>query len=347
MSFQEAKRESIKRYMLEKVRLDDGEFIEKTMDNFGISVTTVKRYLKEELEKQTLCIDETKQSGYCLYKKIFTFEYMIDDADEDDIYCEDIDPLFDDVSAKAKCIWYYAFAEMMNNAIEHSGGRKIQCTIHKDCLYTEIRIVDDGVGIFHKVQEYLKNNCGRDFTYRDVLAELYKGKLTTKTENHSGEGIFFTSKVLNEFAIWSDNAVFTQGYYEKGQLIESHLLAYYNKLNQIGTMVVMRLENETNRTIKEVFDMYAPIEKGFVKTRIPLAEVCLYAQPVARSQARRLLYRLEEFEQVEFDFAGVEYMAQGFADEVFRVFHNKHPEVELIPVNANESVLGMIQHVRR
>lgn len=113
------------------------------------------------------------------------------------------------------------------------------------------------------------------------------------------------------------------------------------------SLIVMRLENDTSRTIKEVFDMYAPMQKGFVKTRIPLAEVCPYAQPVARSQARRIIYRLEEFEQVEFDFTGVEYMAQGFADEVFRVFHNKHPEVELIPVHANESVLGMIKHVRR
>ncbi|MEE1315199.1 MAG: DUF4325 domain-containing protein [Faecalimonas sp.] len=347
MSFQEAKRESIKRYMLEKIRMDDEEFIEKTMDNFGISITTVKRYVKEELEKQTLCADEERQCGYRLYTQIFTFEYAIEGLDEDTIYLEDVAPLLDDVSKQAKHIWYYAFAEMMNNAIEHSEGNKIQCTVYKDCLYTEIRIVDDGVGIFRNVQQYLKNTCGKDFAYQDVIAELYKGKLTTKRENHSGEGIFFTSKVLYEFAIWSEGAALKQGYYEQGQLIESHLLAYYNKLNQIGTMVVMRLENDTTRTIKEVFDMYAPIEKGFVKTRIPLAEVCLYAQPVARSQARRLLHRLEEFEQVEFDFAGVEYMAQGFADEVFRVFHNQHPEVELIPLNANESVLGMIQHVRR
>ncbi len=347
MSFQEAKRESIKRYMLEKIRLDDVEFIEKTMDNFGISVTTVKRYMKEELEKQTLCVDETKQCGYRLVASYNSFEYSFGSLDEDTVYHEDIFPLLDEVSEHAKSIWYYAFTEMMNNAIEHSEGGSVQCTVKRDCLYTEIRIVDDGVGIFKKVQQYLKNNFGKDFSYQDVIAELYKGKLTTKVECHSGEGIFFTSKVLNEFMIWSDGAAFTQGYCEKGQLLESHLLAYYNKLNQIGTMVVMRLENETTRTIKEVFDMYAPMEKGFVKTRIPLAEVCLYAQPVARSQARRLLYRLEKFEQVEFDFAGVEYMAQGFADEVFRVFHNKHPEVELIPVNANESVLGMIKHVRR
>lgn len=93
--------------------------------------------------------------------------------------------------------------------------------------------------------------------------------------------------------------------------------------------------------------MFAPIDEGFIKTRIPIAEVCPYAEPIARSQARRILYRLEEFKQVEFDFEGVEFMGQGFADEVFRVFQNKHPEIELIPVHANPTVLGMIKHVQR
>ena len=93
--------------------------------------------------------------------------------------------------------------------------------------------------------------------------------------------------------------------------------------------------------------MFAPIEEGFVRTRIPLAEVCPFAEPIARSQARRLLFRLEQFKQIELDFEGVEFMGQGFADEVFRVFQNKNPELELIPLHANSTVLGMIKHVQR
>ena len=58
------------------------------------------------------------------------------------------------------------------------------------------------------------------------------------------------------------------------------------------------------------------------------------------------MYRLEEFRQVEFDFAGIDFMGQGFGDEIFRIFQNQHPEIELIPINANETVLGMIKHVR-
>ena len=43
-------------------------------------------------------------------------------------------------------------------------------------------------------------------------------------------------------------------------------------------------------------------------------------------------------------FAPIE---EGFADEVFRVFQNKYPEIELLAINANRTVLGMIKHVRR
>lgn len=50
----------------------------------------------------------------------------------------------------------------------------------------------------------------------------------------------------------------------------SHLISYYNQVNKIGTMVVIKLENQTMRTIKEVFDMFAPIDEGFTKTRIPI-----------------------------------------------------------------------------
>ena len=92
--------------------------------------------------------------------------------------------------------------------------------------------------------------------------------------------------------------------------------------------------------------MFSSVDEGFVKTMIPVKEICPYGEPIARSQARRLLYRLEDFNTIEFDFQGVDFLGQGFADEIFRVFKNKYPDIELIPNNANESVLRMIKHVQ-
>ena len=348
MSFQENKRQLIKRYMLEKIRMDDAEFVQKTTYNFQISATTVKRYIQECLEKQILLADESAKSGYRLQKAEYCFEYSMDEGlMEDDIYYDDIFPLIQDVSDESKRIWRYAFMEMMNNAIEHSECQMVYCRVVKDALCTEITITDDGIGIFKKVQQYLTEQLGKKATYQDALTELYKGKLTTKAQNHSGEGIFFSSKSMDEFAIWSDDAIYVQGLSEKTKFVQDHLIAYYTKINRIGTAVMMKLENQTKRVLKEVFNMYSTIDEGFVKTRIPIKEVCREGEPIARSQARKLLYRLEQFQAVELDFAEVDFMGQGFADEVFRVFKNRCPEVEIIAINASPDVLRMMKHVQR
>ena len=53
----------------------------------------------------------------------------------------------------------------------------------------------------------------------------------------------------------------------------------------------------------------------------------------------------EKLRTVVLDFKGVILIGQAFADEVFRFFVLVHPEVELIPLNANKEVSQMIAHV--
>jgi hypothetical protein len=64
--------------------------------------------------------------------------------------------------------------------------------------------------------------------------------------------------------------------------------------------------------------------------------------PMARSQARSLLMRFEKFKEVILDFKGIESIGPAFADEIFRVFANEHPEISLAYVSANEEVEKMI-----
>ena len=64
---------------------------------------------------------------------------------------------------------------------------------------------------------------------------------------------------------------------------------------------------------------------------------------ISRSQARRVLMRLDRFNTVVFNFENVEQVGQGFADEVFRVFARAHPGIELIPIDANPQVMAMIR----
>jgi len=67
----------------------------------------------------------------------------------------------------------------------------------------------------------------------------------------------------------------------------------------------------------------------------------------SRSQAKQLLRQVEKFVNVIFDFEGVRLIGQGFADEIFRVFHNAHPEVNLSYVNYNDEVLFMIKRAEQ
>jgi hypothetical protein len=56
--------------------------------------------------------------------------------------------------------------------------------------------------------------------------------------------------------------------------------------------------------------------------------------------------RVELFKIVMLDFTGVPTVGQAFADEIFRVFANEHPNLELIPVHANSEVKRMIQRAK-
>ena len=348
MSFTEERRTAIQKYMLDKIRSDDPDFIRKTADNFEISETSVRRYIRTCLDNNYIYEESSRNTGFCLKTVSRQWQAGNDGTlEEDTMFWQNVAPVLEALSDNVRDIWYYTFTEIMNNAIEHSKGSRITYTIQKDILYTEISVADNGIGVFRNIQHYLKEKSGVTLDTAQAALELYKGRMTTDPVRHSGEGIFFSSKMLAEFALWSDNTVYSWHCSDRDRFVQSHLIAYYTRMEGIGTMAVMKLESDTKRTSREVFDAFAPLEEGFVKTLIPMKEMCPLGDPVARSQARRILRRLDEFREVVFDFHGVGFMGQGFADEVFRVFQDQHPDVKLTVINANSSVQGMILHVQR
>jgi hypothetical protein len=110
----------------------------------------------------------------------------------------------------------------------------------------------------------------------------------------------------------------------------------------------MTLWNNTARTPKQVFDQFSSGDDyAFTKTVVPV-QLVQYGDEklVSRSQAKRLLARVDKFKVVVFDFAGVEEIGQAFSDEVFRVFQLQHPAIELIPLNTNADVDRMIRRAK-
>ena len=64
---------------------------------------------------------------------------------------------------------------------------------------------------------------------------------------------------------------------------------------------------------------------------------------ISRSQAKRVVRNLEKFHTILLDFTGIETVGQGFADEIFRVYQNENPGMEILPTHANEDIQRMIK----
>ena len=117
-----------------------------------------------------------------------------------------------------------------------------------------------------------------------------------------------------------------------------------NQKFQTGTGVFMKLKNNTARTVKKVFDEFTSgDEYGFTKTVVPV-KLAQYGDEklISRSQAKRLMMRVDRFKVVILDFDNVETIGQAFADEVFRVFAKQHPNIEIVPLRTNRNVKQMI-----
>lgn len=245
-------------------------------------------------------------------------------------------PVVADLPGNVRDIWQYGLTEMINNAIDHSGASIVSVGIVRNALYTQAWVADDGEGIFLKIAKALDL-----YDPRESILELAKGKLTTDPDRHSGEGIFFSSKVFELFDIRSGALHFMHAEGLDDVLIE-------RPKDASGTLVLMRLSNQSTRTTREIFNKFAaPDEFTFAKTIVPVRLAQHEGEKlVSRSQAKRLTTRFERFKSVILDFSGVEEIGQAFADEVFRVFQKAHPDTQLVPVSMSPSVKDMVSRAK-
>ncbi len=227
----------------------------------------------------------------------------------------------------------YSFTEMVNNAIEHSGTDTIDIFVRESKDHLQFEISDKGVGIFNNIMAKKGLN-----TTLDAIQDLLKGKQTTAPEAHSGEGIFFTSKVVDHFSIRSSG---------KWLVIDNERNDVYVKdspLKTSGTKISYSIRFDSTRILSEVFRRYTdPDSVEFTKTAVSVRLYKNNVQYVSRSQARRIVVGLEQFKTIELDFQGIDTVGQAFADEIFRVWHARHPEIRIIPKNMNENVEFMIK----
>ncbi len=175
----------------------------------------------------------------------------------------------------------------------------------------------------------------------EAIQDLLKGKTTTQPQAHSGEGIFFTSKVADIFSLESFGQKLTINNLLKDIFIEDV------KPSKRGTKVFFQLACDSQKHLNDIFREYQtdPTEHAFDKTEIQIKLYTLGTVHVSRSQARRVLAGLDKFRSIILDFDQVPTIGQAFADEIFRVFKNKHPDIQVTPINMNETVRFWVDRV--
>jgi anti-sigma regulatory factor (Ser/Thr protein kinase) len=225
----------------------------------------------------------------------------------------------------------YAFTEMLNNAIDHSGAPTARVAVWMTSADVRFEVRDSGRGALPNLRERL----GLEDIY-DALGELAKGRVTTDPARHTGEGIFFTSKAVDVFVLESAGIRWTVDNIRQDQAVGHSDVVR-------GTRVRWELDPRSKRRIADVFDQYTDENHDFSRTRTVVRLFGIGSRFISRSEAKRLMRGLERFSHVTLDFAGVEDAGQGFVDEVFRVWPSQHPGTEVVPVGATGPVDFMIR----
>ena len=279
-------------------------------------------------------------------------DFALAGLDESALWQGHFSPLLD-LPPHVANIVHYGFTEIVNNAVDHSDGRTLQarCAVAAGMVY--LWLGDDGVGLFERMRKDLQLEDARL-----ALLELSKGRVTTDPARHSGEGIFFTSRAFAVFKIEANCLIYERRNAEpaaggsKAKSAPPITLPPWpgDVATAAGTRVTMALRADMHSELRDFFAPYttgAPDDLSFDRTVIPVRLARLGTENLlSRSQAKRLLARIEHFKVVEMDFEGVAEIGQAFADEIFRVFAHAHPTITLKPLNAGTGVAPMIRRVR-
>jgi anti-sigma regulatory factor (Ser/Thr protein kinase) len=336
-------KEAIRIFIINSIENHPNDLIAFVTDHFEISRPTTAKLINELIENSSITKmnkNGGRNPGYELAMQESTIIHKLDQPtklQEDRIFYNEIMPLLQGIPINVMQIMEYASAEMINNVIDHSEGQTLEILVKRNLKKACIIITDDGIGIFNKIQRNLDLQ-----TPQQSILELCKGKFTSDPKAHTGEGIFFTSRMVDTFNIISYGLFFSG--HDGGDFIIER-----NTVDDVkGTAVVLEMDLHTKRTAKEVFDTYADpdVEPGFFRTCIPVRLMSIEGgQLVSRSQAKRMMSRVDRFLDVILDFESVDMIGQAFADEIFRVFQSSHKDVLIRTINTNESVSKMIRYV--
>jgi len=304
----------------------------------GVSLRTARRALVRLTELNWLANDgPARRPRYRpgLLRQVVQ-RYALAGLEEDMPWVNDFAPFFALPPAVNRMV-QHSFCELLNNAIDHSGGTHVTVSLRQTAEHAQLLVSDNGRGLFHNIAESFAIDSPAQ-----AMLELSKGKLTSQPQRHSGHGLFFTSRLAEVFDLHANESAFQKRAWEgQGWRLQ-------RALKHEGTSVYASFALDTARTLEAVRRAHSVdgAGLGLDRTVVPLRVI---TSPVtgleSRAQARRVAARMNEFRRVELDFAGVADIGHAFADELLRVQAGQSPCAELIPVNMSPAVAAMVASV--
>lgn len=324
-------------FIIKHVGQHPQDIVAFTVQSMSITRTTVRRHLNHLIREGKIFKTGTTRNTYyslngSLDKKVII--KLPPTTGEFEIFKENFEPLCSILPKNIHNICAYGVTEMINNAFEHSNGKKVTVSMSQQKTNIIFSISDDGVGIFAKISEFLHFH-----EMRESILQLNKGKFTTDHQNHTGEGIFFTSRVFDTFSV-SANKI---NYVRDNLLDDWFIQSTHDK--SPGTCVTLTINQHSPQTLSQVFQKFQDPESfAFDRTEI-IVELSRFGEEtyISRSQAKRILRNLEAFKIITLDFKSVEIVGQGFCDEIFRVYQNEYPDKQIKYIHANDDIIFMIK----
>lgn len=244
-----------------------------------------------------------------------------------------------DLPENVRSIFTFAFSEIVNNAIEHSGSKFISVEVIMRDHVLSFTVNDAGVGVFRNIMKKRKLK-----SEIEAVQDLLKGKTTTLPKSHSGEGIFFTSKAGDTFTLDSFGQMLMVN------TITQDVFVRTTPAIKRGTRVAFTIDTNSHRHLNDVFKKYTHLNSegdyGFDKTEVRVKLFTSGGIHISRSQARRILEGLDKFKVITFDYQDVPLVGQAFADEIYRVFSERRPTIRLENENMNEGVGFMVERAK-
>lgn len=328
----------IEQFVLNNLENHSKDIVKVVSLRFSVSRQRAHQYIRKLVNKGLISkLGNTRSTKYFLSTKIsHKFYYELSSGvTEDKAWNDNLKERLLNYPKNIYKICDYGFTEMFNNVIDHSNASSIFCNFEIKDDNIVIRLTDNGVGIFEKIKKAFNL-----ISIREAILHLSKGKFTTDPQHHSGEGIFFSSRVFDNYSIYSSGMSYYR-YHENDWLLSEEK----EKSPEQGTTINMEISLKSVTSLEDIFRKYQDDDDwGFTKT---IVAVALSTDPndlhISRSQAKRLIVGLDRFKEIVLDFRDVSTVGQSFVDEIFRVFQREHPEIKIIPINTTPDVKFMIE----